>query len=73
MNLLISTYKVPELIKENEYLGQIDSSKMKMGYSKMQRFMDDYWNIPVNQRAITPELMYKIKTVSTKFFPVNNR
>lgn len=71
MNLLIRVYKLPELIKQDLHFPATSISKMKAGYSKMQKFMDDYWNIPLKDRAITPELMKVLKSVSAKFFAID--
>lgn len=69
--LLIRVYKLPELISKNPTLKGIDSSKFKSGYSKLLNFMDAYWNVPSNDRVITPEMMRKLKTVSSRFFPLD--
>ena len=73
INLLVRVYRLPELIKQNKALAQVNSSKMKDGYSKMQKFMDIYWNIPVKDRSITPQLMCKLKTVPTNFFTIDKK
>lgn len=72
ISLLFRVYSLPELIKQNEDLTELDISKFKDGYKQMQRFMDDYWGIPVKDRIITPELMYKLKNSSATFFDCGN-
>lgn len=72
-NLLFRVYVLPKLIKENPDCSQINISKIQDGYAKMQKFMDIYWNIPDNERTISPEYMKEIKKLSTVFFPVDKK
>lgn len=66
INLLIGAYRMPELIRQDMKSQEINISKIKNGYVQMQRFMDDYWNIPLEERSISPEFMNKLKTVPYK-------
>ena len=72
INLLVRAYKLPEWLKEKAEFSIKDIVERKEGNSKFQKFMDDYWEIPKSQRIITPELMHKIKTVQTSFFPIDS-
>lgn len=72
IRLLVSVYKLPDQIKDNPYLENVNIQRRKDGYSKMQKFMDDYWNLEIIDRTITPELMMKLKTVQMNFMPLNN-
>ena len=38
--------------------------------SKMRTFLENYWDIPSNKRAITPGLMKKIQSAPMQFFKV---
>lgn len=69
--LLIRIYNLPESISKIPTLKGIDSSKFKSGCSRLLDFMNDYWNVPSNDRVITPELMKKLKAVSPRFFPLD--
>lgn len=71
IKLLVSEYRIPQLITGDVGCSQEQVLKMEDGYSKMRRFMDDYWNLPVNERTISPELMFKLKTVPVNFIPIN--
>lgn len=71
LNLLISMYRVPELMKNNPDIPYVNIAERKAGYTKMQRYMDDYWKIPMADRTITPEMMKKIKTIEASWFPIN--
>ncbi len=71
ISLLVRVYRLPSLIRENPSLNKVDISKLKNGYSKMQRFMDDYWNLSKEDRIITPDLMKKLQTVPITYYPVN--
>ncbi len=42
----------------------------KISLIKMLRFMDDYWNVSVQDRTITPEFMQQLKTTPYKVFPI---
>lgn len=61
LNLLCRVYRMPDLLKYNGQLDDKEIEKMKEGYSKMQKFMDDYWLVPRADRTITPEFMRKLK------------
>lgn len=69
--LLCMVYRGPDLLKSIGKSNAIEISKMKDGYSKMQKFMDDYWKIPIKERIITPEMMYKLKTVPSNMISVD--
>lgn len=73
LNLLCSVYRIPGLLKSSGKLDAIEIAKRKDGYSKMQKFMDDYWQVPVEDRTITPEFMYKLKTVPCNFYPIDKQ
>lgn len=71
LNLLLRVYKIPELAKKNKDFSQLNTSKMKDGYSEMLKFMDGYWNTPSQDRIITAEFIKKLKTVPGTFFPID--
>lgn len=68
ISLLVRVYKIPELLKQRAELSKSDAVQRKDGYSKLLKFMEDYWKMSNEDRIITPELMYKIKTVPITFF-----
>lgn len=70
INLLVRVYRLPDLLKTSHDLPPVKVNEMRDGYSKMQRFMDDYWEIPIKDRTITPELMRTLRTVPMNYFPV---
>lgn len=70
LNLLYSVYRIPDLLRNNKSFPQDHVLKQKEGYTKLLRFMDDYWDVPVADRTITPELMHKLKTVPANYFPL---
>lgn len=72
-NLLFTVYRMPELLKKNHGFSAKEIAKRKYGYSEMQRFMDDYWEIPTAGRTISPKLMQKLKNVSLEFFPIDRQ
>lgn len=73
INLLVKAYRLPKLIEADMDIEQVDILKLKKGYSKMQKIMDNYWNIPTKERTITPELMRKLKTVPITCFPIDKK
>lgn len=72
MSLLSRVYTLPKYLKENEKLTELDIRKYKSGFKEMQRFMDDYWMIPVKERIISPELMNALKKISATYFESKN-
>ena len=70
--LLAKTYLTPNEIKKNPDCKQLDTKKIKKGYSKVQRFMNDYWNVPYSMRTITSELMKRINSYKLSYIKVNN-
>ncbi|MEJ8555321.1 DUF4238 domain-containing protein [Tepidibacter sp. Z1-5] len=73
INLLVRVYRFPELINQNKDIPQVKISKMKDGYSEMQKFMDGYWNIEAKNRIITPELIRELKTLHMTYFPIDKK
>jgi len=73
MNLLCGVYRLLDLLKENKEFTKSKIKKMRKGCSEMQKFMDDYWEIPLAERTITPGMMSKLKTVPTTFYPISIR
>ena len=71
--LLCRIYRLPDLLKDNKDFPKSEIRKQKEGYSKLLKFMDDYWEVPITERTITPELMHKLKTVPTTYYPLDNR
>lgn len=71
--LLCRIYRLPDLLKDNKDFPRTEILKQKEGYSKLLRFMDDYWEVPISERTITPELMHKLKTVPTTYYPLDNQ
>lgn len=71
-SLLVGAYVIPNLIAQNPAYGKIDVSKLRDGYLKMQQFMDDYWNVPKEDRTITPELMRELKSTRLSYYPVRD-
>lgn len=69
--LLVRVYKFPKIVSQD--IDEIDSSKMKSGYSKLLKFMDDYWDVPSKDRVITPELMKRLKEVPVRFFALDGK
>lgn len=71
--LLCRIYRLPDLLKDNKDFPKSEIRKQKEGYSKLLKFMDDYWEVPITERTITPELMHKLKTVPTTYYPLDNK
>lgn len=69
ISILCRIYKSPDFIhsaEEKKYW------KKRQEYSKIiLYYLDNYWNTPKNDRTITPELMYKLKTVPVNTFRIN--
>ncbi|MGF0148697.1 DUF4238 domain-containing protein [Lachnospiraceae bacterium SGI.054] len=52
-----------------ERLGGIPEAEIKKRrteYRKLLRYMDDYWQIPINERTITPQMMARLQLQSGK-------
>lgn len=71
--LLCRIYRLPDLLKDNKDFPKSEIRKRKEGYSKLLKFMDDYWKVPTSERTITPELMHQLKTVPTTFYPLDKK
>ncbi len=71
LSLLCRVYRLPDLLKSNQDFPQSEIHKRIDGYKKLLNFMDDYWEVPMSERTITPELMYQLKNVPAKFFKLN--
>jgi hypothetical protein len=72
--LLVAAYQIPELMKSNHSLVDIPNEKIKRlkdGNIKMLKFAEDYWNIPLKDRTITPILMKQIKTTCADYWPLD--
>lgn len=68
--LLIQQYRIPDLLKKEHEVDSQTVEERKKGYSNLRGYLEDYWEIPCEERIITPEMMRKIKTCSTTFFPI---
>lgn len=68
LRLLCTVYKLPDLLKNHKEFSAGEIMRRRDGYLKLLNYMDDYWKVPKDQRNITPDLMYKLKTVPTTFF-----
>lgn len=63
IKLLVCEYKIPTLLNKDINISLQQVNKMKDGYSRMRKFMEDYWGLSNDERNISPELMHKLKTV----------
>ena len=64
--VLCRIYRNPNFIYDKELK---EHWKKQQIYSKiLLNYLDDYWNTPMEDRIITPELMNKLKTVPVNFF-----
>ncbi len=68
LGLLARIYKIPELVGKNPHTQEVDIIKMRKSYSKLLKFMDEYWDVPNEHRIITPQLMKELKMLDTTFF-----
>lgn len=69
--LLARIYKIPELVKKNPDTKWVNFKKMKDSYSKLLKFMDEYWNVPHKDRIITPKLMNELKSIESTYFKMD--
>lgn len=68
INLLVRVYRIPDLLKRERHLDDSTVKRYRDGNSKLLRFMEDYWNIPMEDRTLSPDFIYKLQTVPTTFF-----
>lgn len=71
--LLFTAYQMPELLKKDYGLSASEIAKRKSGYSKMQTFMDDYWEVPVAERTITPKMMQELKKAKSELLQIDRQ
>lgn len=64
--VLCRIYREPDFIDDKELKEHWKKQQM---YSKiLLNYLDDYWNTPMEDRIITPELMKKLKTLPVNVF-----
>ena len=71
--LLCRIYRLPDILKSHEGFSMSEIKKRKDGYKKLLNYMDDYWNVPMSERTITPEFMYQLKNVPVSFLELKNK
>lgn len=69
INMLVYKYRVPDYIREQKIETKLSPSQLKRGYSQLLEYMDAYWNLSSEDRTITPEMMWKVKTVPLHKLP----
>jgi len=71
MQQLFKAYRMPSLLKNHNTFSPAEIDKFKDGSMKMLRFMMEYWEIPIKDRTITPELISKINNLGVEYYPVD--
>ena len=67
---LIIMYRLPSKLKTDHNFTDKEAKARKKEYSKMRTFLETYWDIPSDKRAITPDLMKKIQSIKINVFKV---
>lgn len=67
---LIMIYRLPAMLKKDTNLTDVEIEHRKKENSKMRTFLESYWDIPNDKKAITPDLMKKIQSTPMHFFKV---
>jgi len=65
---LFKAYSMPSLLKKHNTVPPAEIDKFKDGSMKMLRFMMEYWEIPIKDRTITPELISKINNLGVEYY-----
>ena len=68
--LLVQEYRIPDLLKNEHKMDSQTVAERKKGYSNLRTYLENYWEIPIKERTISPTLMRKIKTCHATPFPV---
>lgn len=68
--LLVQEYRIPDLLKKEHKLDKQTVAERKKGYSNLRTYLENYWEIPIKERTISPTLMRQIKTCRATPFPI---
>lgn len=66
IKLCVLQYQFPKRMEKD--IAAIDRGKMEKGYALLRKCMENYWNMPLEERTITPILMKNILSTQTRFF-----
>lgn len=68
-NLLCDAYMSKELIiKRHGITNKQEYKKIREGYIKIQKFMDNYWDIPMKERTITSAILKSINIYNDNMY-----